>query len=207
MDMPINGRKSVRVKGSQGEKKEKRENERKERKRKRKGKERKEIEEIEREGEEIEKEGDEREREKGRKGSRRFDGRNFLNQGVKFGDSTRGYASRGRDSSYFGLFLTFRLLFWADFGNVLCHVNCMGRICSYFKGLLSERIWVKKLHLRELPKFSCNPRARYCMDWCNSVAPGVLQLWMTISSSTTRRMVIVNIYYLDIRQYMSIILI
>ena len=37
--------------------------------------------------------------------------RNSLNQGVKSGDSTRGYASRGRDSSYFGLLLAFGLLF------------------------------------------------------------------------------------------------
>ena len=41
----------------------------------------------------------------------RSDGRNLLDQGVKSGDSTRGYASRGRDSSYFGLFLAFELLF------------------------------------------------------------------------------------------------
>ena len=37
-----------------------------------------------------------------------------------------GYAPRGRDSSYFGLFLSFGLLFWADFGTVLCHVYGMG---------------------------------------------------------------------------------
>ena len=37
----------------------------------------------------------------------RSDGRNSLDQGVKSGDSTRGYASRGIDYSYFGLFLTF----------------------------------------------------------------------------------------------------
>ena len=111
----------------------------------------------------------------------RSDGRHsILDQGVKFGDSTRGYASRGRDSSYFGLFLAFGLLFWAYFGTMLCHVNGMGWVCSQFKGLLSKRIWVEKLHLRELPKCSCNPRARYCVDWRNSVAYGVLQLWKTI---------------------------
>ena len=65
-------------------------------------------------------------------------GRNSLDQGVKSGDLTRGYASRGRDSSYFGLFLAFRIMFWADFGTVLCHVNGMGRICNRFKWLLSE---------------------------------------------------------------------
>ena len=104
------------------------------------------------------------------------DGRNSLDQGLKSGDSTRGYASRGTYSSYLGLFLYFRLLFWADFGTMLCLVNGMGQICNRFKGLLPERIWVEKLHLRELPKCSSNPRARYCVDWRNSVAPGILQL-------------------------------
>ena len=102
------------------------------------------------------------------------DDRNSLDQGVKSENSTRGYASRGKDSSYFGLFLVFGLLFWADFRTVLCHVNGMGRVCSHFKGLLSEQIWVEKLHLRGFPKCSCNPRTRYCVDWRNSVAPGVL---------------------------------
>ena len=111
----------------------------------------------------------------------RSDGRNSLDKEVKSGDLTRGYASRGRDFSYFSLFLTFGLLFWADFGTVLCHVNGMGRVCSQFKGLLSERIWVEILHLREFPKCSYNPRACYCMDWHNSVAPGILQLRTTIS--------------------------
>ena len=96
----------------------------------------------------------------------------------------RGYALRGRDSSYFGLFLAFGLLFWADFGTMLFHVNGMGRICSRFKGLLLKQIWVKKLHLQEFPKCSCNPRACYCVDWRNSVAPGVLQLRTTISFSS-----------------------
>ena len=40
----------------------------------------------------------------------RFDGRNSLDQGVKSGDSMRGYASKGRDSSYFGLLLAFGLI-------------------------------------------------------------------------------------------------
>ena len=52
----------------------------------------------------------------------RFDSRNSLDQGVKSGDSTRGYASRGRDSSYFGLLPAFELLFWYAFGTTLCHV-------------------------------------------------------------------------------------
>ena len=72
------------------------------------------------------------------------DSRNSSDEGVKSRDSTRGYASRGRDSSYFGLFLAFELLFWVDFGIVLCHVNGMGRICSRFKGLLRDKIWVEK---------------------------------------------------------------
>ena len=106
---------------------------------------------------------------------------NSLDQAVKSGDSTRGYTSRGRNSSYFGLFLAFWLLFWTNFGTMLCHVNGMGRVYSWFKGLLLKQIWVKNLHLWELPKCSCNPQARYCMDWRNSVAPSVLQLQTTIS--------------------------
>ena len=39
------------------------------------------------------------------------DDRNSLNQRVKSGDSKRGYASRCRDSSYFGLLIAFGLLF------------------------------------------------------------------------------------------------
>ena len=112
------------------------------------------------------------------------DCRNLLNQGEKSGDSTRGYASRGRDSSYFDLFLTLGLLFWADFGTVMCHVNGMGWVCSRFKGLLLERIWVEIFHLQELPNSSCNPRARYYVYWRNSAAPRVLQLQTTISLSS-----------------------
>ena len=56
------------------------------------------------------------------------------------GNSARGYASRSRDSSYFGLFPAFGLMFWADFGTVLSHVNGMGQICSRFKRLLMNRI-------------------------------------------------------------------
>ena len=80
----------------------------------------------------------------------RSNNQNSLDQGVKSGDSMRGYVSRGRDSSYFG-FLAFGLLFWADFGTMLCHVNGIGQICSRFKGLLPERNCVEKLHLREFP--------------------------------------------------------
>ena len=39
------------------------------------------------------------------------DDRNSLNQRVKSGDSMRGYASRCRDSSYFGLLLALGQLF------------------------------------------------------------------------------------------------
>ena len=56
----------------------------------------------------------------------------------KSGDLTSGYTSRGRDSSYFCLLIAFRLLFLADVGIMLCHVNGMGRVCSKFKGLLPE---------------------------------------------------------------------
>ena len=78
-----------------GEKREIRK-ERKEKKRKRKGK---------------------KKRERGRRSTVsssvlwRSNVRNSLNQGVKSGDWMRGYASRGRDSSYFGLLLAFGLLF------------------------------------------------------------------------------------------------
>ena len=106
MQFSINGRKLVRLKGSQEEKKERKETE--------KGKgEKGNKEKKEREREE------ERERERGRKGSRRFDRWNLLDQGVKSGDSTRGYALRDRGSSYFGLLLAFEQLFWADFGTML----------------------------------------------------------------------------------------
>ena len=70
----------------------------------------------------------------------RSNDRNSLDQGVKSGDLMMGYASRGRDSSYFGLFIAFRLLFWAYFRTVLCHVNGIGRVCSQFKRLLPKRI-------------------------------------------------------------------
>ena len=72
--------------------------------------ERKEREERKREGRRRKGER-KRERERGRKGSRRSDCRNSLDQGVESGDSTRVYASRGRDSSYFGLLVAFGLLF------------------------------------------------------------------------------------------------
>ena len=173
----------ILVNSSQEEKKERKEREKGTGK---KGK--KEKKEKEREGEKRERVGEEREREGGRKGSRRSDGQNSFDQGVKSGDSTRGYASRGMDSFYFGLPLAFRLLFWADIGTVLCHVNGMGWVYSRFKGLLLERIWVENLHLREFPKCSCNPRARYCVDWRNSVAPSVLQLRTTLSFSSELRL-------------------
>ena len=63
-----------------------------------------------------------------------------------------GYDPRGRDSSYFGLFLSFKLLFWADFGTGLCHVYGMGQIFSRFKGMLSGQLWVETLRVRALPK-------------------------------------------------------
>ena len=45
--------------------------------------------------------------------------RNTLDQRVKSGDLIRSYTSRGRDSSYFGLFIAFGLLSWAYFGTML----------------------------------------------------------------------------------------
>ena len=171
MDMPINGSsqpihrsrsRKEKEKGRKGEKgkgEKKERKERKERKRKRK-------------------------RERGRRpvvsSSVHWcsDGRNWLDQGVKSGDLTRGYALRGRDSSYFGLFLAFGLLFWANFGTMLCHVNGMGRICSRFKGLLLERIWVENLHLRELPKCFCNPR--HAIAWIGAI------VWLLVYSNFRR---------------------
>ena len=57
------------------------------------------------------------------------------------------------------------------------------RGCSRSKGLLSERIWVEKFCIWELPKCSCNPWAHYCVDWRNSVAYVVIQLRTAISCS------------------------
>ena len=119
MDMPINGSSQpvCRRKSRKGK-----ENGRKGEKGKGEKKERKERKETKRK----------RKRERGRRPAVsssvhwRSDGRSSLDQGVKSGDSTRGYASRGRDSSYFGLFLAFGLLFWADFETMLCYVNGMG---------------------------------------------------------------------------------
>ena len=77
-----------------------------------------------------------------------------------------GYAPRGQDFSYFGLFLSFGLLFWADFGIVLCHVYGMGRVCSWFKGLLLGRIWVETLRVRALPKCPCTLlRGSHAIAW------------------------------------------
>ena len=45
---------------------------------------------------------------------RRSNGWNSSDQEVKSVD--KSYVSRDRDSSYFGLFLSFGLLFWADLG-------------------------------------------------------------------------------------------
>ena len=129
----------------------------------------------------------------------RFHGRNSLDQGVKSRDSSRGYDSRGRDSSYLGFFLSFELLFLSAFRTMLCHVYGMfyginwnmahfavsiETGCSRSKGLLPKQIWVENLQVRELPKCSCNARAHYCVDWCNSVALVALQLRMIISFSS-----------------------
>ena len=95
----------------------------KEGKKKGRGKERK-----ERGKEEREREGEERERERRRKGKWCFDSQNFrLRSKVRIFDE--GYAPRGRDSSYLGLFLSFELLFWSAFGTTLCHVY--GMFCGF----------------------------------------------------------------------------
>ena len=73
----------------------------------------------------------------------RSDGRNLLDREAKSGDSTKGYGSRGRDSSYFGLFLAFGLLFWDDFGTVLCHGNGMGGFVAGLKGCFQSKFGLK----------------------------------------------------------------
>ena len=132
MDMPINGnsqlvrRRKSRKGKEKGRKGEKGKGEKREKKEKKKKKKRK------------------RKRERGRRSvvsssvHLRSNGRNLLDQGVKSGDSTRATFQEVGIPSYFGLCLAFGLLFWADFGTMLCHVNGMGQICSRFKGLLSE---------------------------------------------------------------------
>ena len=57
------------------------------------------------------------------------------------------------------------------------------------KGMLPEKIWVENFHLRKFPKCFYNPWARYCVDWCAGVAPGVLQLRMAISFSSELRFI------------------
>ena len=105
----------------------------------------------EREKKEKKGKGKEREKEKG--------GRRFLPQfigiptvGTRWTKEQSPKIRRGAtlqevNSSDYGLFLAFGPLFWADFRTVLRHVNGMGRVCSRFKGLLSEQIWVENLHL------------------------------------------------------------
>ena len=133
MGMPIKWEEISLGEGQQREK----------RKRKKKGRERKERE--------------ERKRERRRKESWRSDGQNSLDQEVKSGDSIKGYTSSGRDSSYFGLLLAFGLLFWDDFGTVLCHVNGMGRVYSQFQGLVLERIGVEKISFIGVSKMTLQP--------------------------------------------------
>ena len=59
---------------------------------------------MERKERKLEREGEAWERERGRKGSRRSDGRNSSDQEVKSVYLIRAKAPRDRDSSYFGLF-------------------------------------------------------------------------------------------------------
>ena len=118
------------------------------------------------EKQEREREGEERER-GGRKGSRRSDSRNSLDQGVKSGDSTRGYTSRGRNSAYFG----FTSSLWAIvFGLILEPCCAMLMVWDEFEvglkgcyrsefGLKIAFTGVAKMLLQ-----GCNPRARYCVD-------------------------------------------
>ena len=81
------------------------------RKKKRKRKERKKERENEKKG-----------RERGRKGNMCSNGRNLLDQEAKF----EGYTPRGRDSSYFGLFFTIRVV-----GLCLFPKGLFGKILKY----------------------------------------------------------------------------
>ena len=146
------------------EKKEKKERERKEGKRRKK---------------EIGKE--KKLRERGRKGSRRSDGRNSLDQGVESGDSTRAYASRGRDSSYFGLLIAFGLLILKPCCAMLMAWD--GFVAS-LKGLLSERIWVENCIYGSCQNAPATLGHATFVNWRNSVAPGGLQLQTIIFFSS-----------------------
>ena len=66
-----------------------------------------------------------------------------------------GYAPRGRDSSYFGLFLSFDLLFWVDFGTMLCHVYGKGHVCSQFKGCFWDGFGLKHYVYRRCQNSPC----------------------------------------------------
>ena len=90
-----------------------------------------------------------------------------MDQGVKSGDSTRGYASRGKDSSYFGLLLAFGLLFWANFGTVLCHVNGMERVYNPFKGLLLGKFGLKNCIYRSYQNASAT--LEHAIAWIGAI--------------------------------------
>ena len=51
------------------------------------------------------------------------------------------------------------------------------------KGLLPERIWVENCIYGSFQNAPATLGHAICVNWCNSVASGVLQLWMTISFS------------------------
>ena len=84
------------------------------------GKERKEREEKKRE-----REGEEREKERRRRGKQCFDGRNSSKVSI----FNEGCASRGRDSSYLGFFLSFELLFLVCFWDHI--VSCLWHVLWY----------------------------------------------------------------------------
>ena len=165
----------------------------KEGKKKGRGKERK-----EREEKKKGREGEERERERKRKGKRCSNGQNSSDQEVKSVYSTRAALQEvgilPTLVSFYPLSYCFGLLFGPRCVMFMaCFVVLIGiwpilrsqlrRGCSRSKGLISKQIWVENLCVRELPKCSCNPRAHYCVDWCNSVAHVALQLRTTISFS------------------------
>ena len=63
-----------------------------------------------------------------------------------------GCAPRGRDSSYFGLFLSFGLLFWVDLGPSCAMFMAWDRFVAGIKGCFQDKYGLKHCVYRELPK-------------------------------------------------------
>ena len=63
------------------------------------------------------------------------------------------------------------------------------RFVAGLKGLLPEPIWVENFIYESCQNASATLRHAICMNWRNSVAPGVLQIRTTISFSFELRFV------------------